>query len=162
MTPAMRAAKAAGITIKAHEYSHDPANTNYGLEAAEAAQALNLDPARVFKTLLVALNGDQRQLAVGIVPVTGQLDLKAMAGACKVKKVEMAEAKNAERATGYIVGGISPLGQKKRLPTVLDESARTYQTIFVSGGKRGLDIEIAPGDLLALCNAHTAAIGRGP
>ncbi|WP_078117873.1 Cys-tRNA(Pro) deacylase [Thiosocius teredinicola] len=157
MTPAMRAAKAAGITIKAHEYSHDPANTNYGLEAA---QALNLDPVRVFKTLLVALNGDQRQLAVGIVPVTGQLDLKAMASACKVKKVEMAEPKNAERATGYIVGGISPLGQKKRLPTVLDESALSYESIYVSGGKRGLDIEIAPNDLLKVCGAHTAAIGR--
>ncbi len=157
MTPAMRAAKAAGITIKAHEYSHDPANTNYGLEAA---QALNLDPARVFKTLLVALNGDQRQLAVGIVPVTGQLDLKAMASACKVKKVEMAEPKNAERATGYIVGGISPLGQKKRLPTVLDESALSYESIYVSGGKRGLDIEIAPNDLLKVCGAHTAEIGR--
>lgn len=157
MTPALRAAKAAGIMVKSYEYAHDPANTNYGLEAAEA---LNLNPARVFKTLLVALNGDQRQLAVGIVPVTGQLDLKAMAIACKVKKVEMAEAKNAERATGYVVGGISPLGQKKRLPTVLDISAETYSTIFVSGGKRGLDIEIAPVDLLAMCSATIAAIGR--
>ena len=157
MTPAIKAAQSAGVTVKVHEYHHDPANTAYGMEAAEA---LGLDPARVFKTLLVALNGDARRLAVAVVPVTGQLDLKAMASACKAKKVEMADPVDAQRATGYVVGGISPLGQKKRLPTVLDASASVYPTIFVSGGRRGLDIEIAPADLVHLCSAGTAAIGK--
>ena len=114
----------------------------------------------MFKTLLVALNGDSRKLAVAIVPVSGQLDLKAMAAACKVKKVAMAEPVAAERATGYIVGGISPLGQKKRLPTVLDDTAMGYPGVFVSGGRRGLDIGIAPADLVAVCRATVAAIGR--
>ncbi|MCB1773008.1 MAG: Cys-tRNA(Pro) deacylase [Gammaproteobacteria bacterium] len=157
MTPAVKAARAAGIEISLHEYAHDPDNTQYGLEAAEA---LGLDPATVFKTLLVALNGDPRQLAVAIVPVTGQLDLKAMAGACKVKKVEMADPAAAQRATGYLVGGISPLGQKKRLPTVLDASALALDRVYVSGGRRGFDIGIAPADLARACNATTAAVGR--
>jgi len=157
MTPAIQAARAAGIEVGIHEYRHDPANTAYGLEAA---RALGLDPARVFKTLLVALNGDARRLAVAVVPVTGQLDLKAMAVACGVKKVEMAPPPQAEKATGYVVGGISPLGQKRRLPTVIDGSALDYPTVFVSGGRRGLDIEIAPGDLVGLCRADTAAIGK--
>ncbi len=157
MTPAIKAAERAGVAITVHEYAHDPDNSNFGLEAAEV---LGLDPRRVFKTLLVALNGDSRQLAVAIVPVSGQLDLKAMAAACKVKKVAMAEPVAAERATGYIVGGISPLGQKKRLPTVLDETAMGFPGIFVSGGRRGLDIEIAPADLVAVCHATVAAIGR--
>lgn len=157
MTPAIKTAAAAGVEIKVHEYHHDPANTQYGLEAAEA---LGLEPARVFKTLLVALNGNARELAVAIVPVSGQLDLKAMAAACRVKKVEMAQAAQVERATGYVVGGISPLGQKRRLPTVLDATAKDFPTIFVSGGRRGLDIEIAPDDLARLCRADIAAIGR--
>jgi len=156
MTPAIRTARAAGVEIRVHEYHHDPTNTAYGLEAA---QALGLDPARVFKTLLVALNGDARRLAVAIVPVTGQLDLKAMAAACGVKRVEMAPPAQAERATGYVVGGISPLGQRRHLPTVLDGSAMDYPTVFVSGGRRGLDIEVAPGDLVGLCQADIAAIG---
>lgn len=157
MTPAVKAAQAAGVAVRVHEYRHDPANSNYGLEAAEA---LGLDPRRVFKTLLVALNGDPRRLAVAVVPVSGQLDLKAMAAACQVKKVEMADPAQAERATGYVVGGISPLGQRKRLPTVVDVSASNYDTVFVSGGRRGLDIELAPADLLRLCRAGSAAIGR--
>jgi len=157
MTPAVNAAKKAGVAVKVHEYHHDSANTNFGMEAAEALQ---LDPARVFKTLLVSLNGDARRLAVGVVPVTGQLDLKAMAAACKAKKAEMADPADAQRATGYLVGGISPLGQKKRLPTVIDQSAGAFETVFVSGGRRGLDIEIAPADLLALCSADLAAIAR--
>ena len=157
MTPAIKAARAAGVAIEVHEYRHDPANTHYGLEAAEA---LGLDPERVFKTLLVALNGDARKLAVAVVPVTGQLDLKAMAAACKAKKAEMADPAAAQRSTGYVVGGISPLGQKKRLPTVLDSSATAFPTIFVSGGRRGLDIEIIPDDLIRLCTAQTAAIGK--
>ena len=157
MTPAIKAAQAAGIQVTPHAYRHDPGNTNYGLEAAAA---LSLDPARVFKTLLVTLAGDGRRLAVAVVPVTGQLDLKAMAAACAVKKVDMADPMQAERVTGYLVGGISPLGQKRRLPTVIDISAANFATIFVSGGRRGLDIEIAPDDLIALCQASTAAIGK--
>jgi Cys-tRNA(Pro)/Cys-tRNA(Cys) deacylase len=157
MTPAIRAATAAGVRVTAHSYRHDPAVGNFGLEAA---QALGLDPAQVFKTLLVMQNGDRRQLAVAVVPVAGQLDLKAMAAACGVKKVAMAEPAHAERVTGYVVGGISPLGQKRQLPTVLDESALNFDTIFVSGGRRGLDIEIAPTDLVRLCQAATAGIGR--
>jgi Cys-tRNA(Pro)/Cys-tRNA(Cys) deacylase len=157
MTPAINAARAAGIDVQLHEYRHDPANSNYGMEAAEA---LGLDPARVFKTLLVALNGDPRRLAVGVVPVTGQLDLKAMATACGAKKAEMADPAAAQRATGYLVGGISPLGQKRRLPTVVDRSASDFETVFVSGGRRGLDIEIASADLLRACEATLAPIGR--
>ncbi len=157
MTPAMRAAKAAGVAVKAHEYRHDPGNTSYGHEAAEA---LGLDPERVFKTLLVTLNGDQRRLAVAVVPVTGQLDIKAMAAACGVKKVEMADPAHAERVTGYVVGGISPLGQKRRLPTVLDATLENFETVFVSGGRRGLDIEIAPADLIRMCKASTAMIRK--
>jgi Cys-tRNA(Pro)/Cys-tRNA(Cys) deacylase len=157
MTPAVKAARAAGVKLVTHEYAHDPANGNFGLEAA---QALGLDPRRVFKTLLVSLNGDPRKLAVAVVPVSGQLDLKAMAAACRVKKVEMADPAAAERATGYVVGGISPLGQKRRLPTVVDSSAGDYPTIFVSGGRRGLDIELAPTDLVALCGGTLAPLGR--
>lgn len=157
MTPAILAAQAAGVVVTAHPYRHDPSATNYGLEAAAA---LGLDPARVFKTLLVMRDGDPRQLAVAVVPVSGQLDLKSMAAACNAKKVEMAEPARAERVTGYVVGGISPLGQKRCLPTVVDTSAGGFETVFVSGGRRGLDIEIAPGDLVRLCEATMATIGR--
>ena len=138
MTPAIKAASAAGVSVRLHEYLHDPAKTRYGIEAAEA---LGLDPARVFKTLLVQQNGDMRRLAVAVVPVTGQRNLKSM-------------------ATGDVVGGISPLGQKRRLPTVVDVSASGFDTVFVSGGRRGLDIEIAPADLIRLCRATSAAITR--
>jgi Cys-tRNA(Pro)/Cys-tRNA(Cys) deacylase len=157
MTPAILAARAAGVVVKAHPYRHDSSATNYGLEAAAA---LGLDPARVFKTLLLMRDGDPRQLVVAVVPVSGQLDLKSMAAACNAKKVEMAEPAQAERITGYVVGGISPLGQKRRLPTVVDTSAGGFETVFVSGGRRGLDIEIAPGDLVRLCEATMATIGR--
>ncbi len=157
MTPALRAAAAAGIAVTVHEYAHDAAGGNYGMEAA---QALGLDPARVFKTLLVALDGDPRRLAVAVVPVAGQLDLKAMARACRAKRAEMADPAQAERVTGYVVGGISPLGQKRRLPTVIDASVQGFASVFVSGGRRGLDIEIAPPDLIRLCDAGLAAIGR--
>ena len=157
MTPAIAAAKAAGVAIRIHEYRHDPANSHYGMEAAEA---LGLDPVRVFKTLLVSLNGDRRSLAVAVVPVNAQLDLKAMARACAAKKAEMADPGQAERVTGYVVGGISPLGQKRSLPTVIDVSAGAFDTVFVSGGRRGLDIEIAPAELGRLCQASSAPIAR--
>ena len=157
MTPAIKSAKKAQIKFTLHEYSHDPSVASYG---EEAAQALGIDPAQVFKTLLVAVNGDNKTLAVGVVPVVGQLDLKAMATALKVKKVAMAEPKDAERATGYIVGGISPIGQKKRLPLVLDQSAEKLSTIFVSAGKRGLEIELAAVDLLQLTGGSLAVIAK--
>ncbi len=138
-----------------HSYVHDPAASSYGLEAAAA---LGIDPARVFKTLLVEADGT---LGVGIVPVDGQLDLKAMAAALGAKKATMADPAVAQRVTGYVVGGISPIGQKKALPTVLDASATAYPTILVSGGRRGLDVELSPGDLLALTRGRLASIARG-
>ena len=157
MTPAIQQAKKAKIQFTVHEYQHDPRNEAYGVEAAAA---LGIEPSRVFKTLLVAIDGDNKKLAVGIVPVAGLLNLKQLAKALQAKNVEMADPKLAERVTGYIVGGISPLGQKKRLPTVLDDTALTFASIFVSGGKRGLDIELAPQDLIRLCQGIAAPIAR--
>jgi Cys-tRNA(Pro)/Cys-tRNA(Cys) deacylase len=156
MTPAIKAAEKAQIPFRVHEYSHDPNAESYGLEAAEA---LGIAPARVFKTLLVELAGSG-ELAVGIVPVDAQLDLKAVAAAAGVKKCRMADPAMAERVTGYIVGGISPLGQKKRLRTFLDRSASGFDTINVSAGRRGLEIELAAGDLLGLVNGAFADIAR--
>lgn len=153
-TPATVALTAAGIAFVAHSYPHDPANTNYGLEAATA---LDLDPDRVFKTLMADVDG---ALVVGIVPVTGKLDLKALAAAAGGKKAEMADPKLAERRTGYVVGGISPIGQKNAHRTVLDETAELYDTIFVSGGRRGLDLELAPVDLVRVTAAVVADIAR--
>jgi len=157
MTPAITAAKRARLNHRIHEYRHDPSAASYGLEAAEA---LGIEPSRVFKTLLVALNGDAKRLAVGVVPVSQQLDLKAIAAACGAKKAEMAEPREAERATGYVVGGISPLGQKKRLPTVIDASASGFETIYISAGRRGLEIELSPHDLAKLLGAQIAEIAR--
>ncbi len=154
-TPATLALTAAGIQFTAHAYEHDPANTNFGLEAATA---LGLDPDRVFKTLLAEIDGS---LVVGIVPVTGKLDLKALASAIGGKRAEMADPTLAERRTGYVVGGISPIGQKHRHPTVIDETAELYDTVYVSGGRRGLDLEIAPGDLIRVTDAIVADIARG-
>ena len=150
MTPAIKQAQKAGIWFAVHEYQHDPNTEAYGLEAA---QALGLDPAQVFKTLLVCIEGNSKKMAVGIVPVALCLDFKQMAKALKVKSVEMANPKDAERLTGYLVGGISPLGQKKRLKTVIDATAQTFNKIYVSGGKRGLDIGLDPNDLAKLLNA---------
>jgi len=153
-TPATVALTAAGIPFTAHAYDHDPANTNFGLEAATALQ---LDPEQVFKTLLADVDG---KLVVGIVPVTGKLDLKALAAAIGGKRAEMADPKLAERRTGYVVGGISPIGQKTAHPTVLDETAELYDTIYVSGGRRGLDLELAPADLVRITDATVTAIAR--
>jgi len=154
-TPATVALARAGIAFTAHPYEHDSRAAAYGLEAAEK---LGLDPERVFKTLLANVDGG---LAVGIVPVAMLLDLKALAQALGGKRAEMADPAVAERKTGYVVGGISPIGQKIALPTVLDESAILAETIFVSGGRRGLDLELAPDDLVAVTGARYAAIARG-
>lgn len=153
-TPATSALTAAGIHFTAHTYDHDPANTHFGLEAASA---LGLDPDRVFKTLLADVDG---VLVVAIVPVTGKLDLKALAVAVGGKRAGMADARIAERRTGYVVGGISPIGQKMRHRTVIDETAELYDTVFVSGGRRGLDLELSPADLASVTQAAFAAIGR--
>lgn len=152
-TPATVALTKAGITFSLHSYEHDTAAASYGLEAAET---LGVDPARVFKTLVVDQGGGR--LAVGIIPVERHLDLKAMGAVLGVKKVEMAEVAQAERSSGYVAGGISPIGQRKALPTVLDESALDHPTIYVSGGRRGFDIALAPADLLTITGATTAPI----
>ena len=152
-TPATAALAAAGVPFVLHPYTHDPSAASYG---AEAAEALGIDPSRVFKTLMVEVEG---RLAVGIVPVSGTLDLKAFAIALGAKKAAMADPAAAQRRTGYVLGGISPLGQRLPSPTVLDSSAVGLQTLLVSGGKRGLDIELAPADLIRLTQAVTAPIG---
>jgi Cys-tRNA(Pro)/Cys-tRNA(Cys) deacylase len=135
-----------------HSYEHDPRHASFGSEASEV---LGLPPERVFKTLVADVDGT---LTVGVVPVVHQLDLKALAAAVGGKKARMADVAAAERATGYVAGGISPLGQRKRLPVVLDESVRDHDTVFCSGGRRGLEIEIAPEDLVRLTGAVVAAI----
>lgn len=154
MTPAINAARKAGIDFKLHEYQHDATAASYGMEAAEK---LGLAPERVFKTLVAEADG---RLVVGIVPVAASLNLKALAAAVGAKRADMADLAAAERATGYVAGGISPLGQKKRLATVLDQSASAQATIFVSAGRRGLEIELAPADLLRLCAGTLAPIAR--
>ncbi len=157
MTPAIEAARKAGIDFKVHEYRHDPNAESYG---EEAAQALGLDPEQVFKTLIAASESNPAQMIVAVVPVRKRLDLKAVAALLGMKRMKMANETDAERATGYVVGGISPLGQRKRLPLVLDDSALQYTTIYVSAGRRGLEIELAPSDLVRLTDARTGAIGR--
>lgn len=151
-TPALVALAKAGVAHTAHEFTHDDGDHNYG---KAAAAALGVDEARVFKTLLVVADG---RPAVGIVPVAGQLSLKGVAAALGAKKAEMCDPAVAQRLTGYVVGGISPFGQKKALPTVLDDSASSYATILVSGGRRGLDVEVAPADLTRLLRAKIAPI----
>ena len=151
-TPATVALRGAGIPFTEHAYTHDPANTNFGLEAATA---LGLDPDRVFKTLLADVDG---RLVVGIVPVTGKLDLKRLAAAVGGKRATMADPAVAERKTGYVVGGISPIGQKTAHPTVIDETSELWDTVYVSGSRRGLDLELAPADLVRATNATLADI----
>lgn len=155
MTPAINAAKKANVSFKIHEYEHDPKAESYGEEAADK---LGVDVGRVYKTLIAQVDG--KSLAVSVVPVSNQLDLKSFASSLGAKKSAMADQKAAERSTGYVVGGISPLGQRKPLKTVVDASAQAHDTIFVSAGKRGLEIEIAPGDLAKLTNAIFYTIAR--
>nr|WP_203611514.1 Cys-tRNA(Pro) deacylase [Streptomyces cyaneofuscatus] len=154
-TPATVALTAAGTAFTLRPYDHDPASTSYGEEAAEA---LGVSPDRVFKTLVADVDGE---LTVAVVPVAGSLDLKALASAVGGKRATMADPAAAERTTGYVRGGISPLGQRKRLRTVLDASARTHATICVSAGRRGLQVELATPDLAELTGAVFAEIGRG-
>lgn len=153
-TPATVALTAAGTAFTVHAYDHDPASASYGDEAAEA---LAIRPDRVFKTLVADVDGE---LTVAIVPVAGQLDLKALAAAVGAKRATMADPAAAERTTGYVRGGISPLGQRKRLRTVLDASASAHATICVSAGRRGLEVELSPSDLASLTGAVLAPIGR--
>ena len=153
-TQATIALDRARVAYTRHAYDHDPSTASFGLEAAAV---LGVDPERVFKTLLVDTGPG---LAVGIVPVAGQLDLKAMASALGVKSVTMADPVAAERSTGYVVGGISPVGQKRALRTVLDDTAYGFDTVFVSGGRRGFDVELSPTDLACVTGARRAPIGR--
>lgn len=154
-TPATTALERAGVSFTVHAYEHDPAAASYGLEAAEQ---LGLPPEAVLKTLLADVDG---RLVVGIVPVSGRLDLKALAAAVGGKRATMADPAAAERATGYVVGGISPLGQRRPLPTVVHDEALALPTVYVSGGRRGLDLGLAPSDLVRLLDATAAPIGRG-
>ena len=153
-TPATLALTAAGVAFTLHEYDHDPRAESYGLEAAAA---LGLDPERVLKTLMAKVDG---RLVVAVVPVAGRLDLKALARAVGASKATMADVRHAERATGYVAGGISPFGQKRAHRTVVDETVELWPTVYVSGGRRGLDVEIAPADLIEVTGAIVADIGR--
>jgi len=143
-----------GIAHTLHTYAHDPRAGSYG---AEAAEALGVAPGRVFKTLVADVDG---ALAVGVLPVTAQLDLKALAAAVGGKKAAMADVAAAQRATGYVAGGISPVGQRRPLPVVIDATVLDFPTVFCSGGRRGLEIELAPADLIRAANATVAPIAR--
>ncbi|WP_377642542.1 Cys-tRNA(Pro) deacylase [Oryzobacter terrae] len=153
-TPATVALAAAGIAFTQHAYDHDPTARSFGLEAAEV---LGLPPEQVFKTLVVDTGTG---LAVAVVPVAGTLDLKAMATALRAKRASMADPAAAQRSSGYVLGGISPIGQKRPLPTVVDESAELFDVVYVSGGRRGLDLGLSPTDLVAVTDATVADIGR--
>ncbi|MFC9326910.1 Cys-tRNA(Pro) deacylase [Kitasatospora sp. NPDC057015] len=153
-TPATVALENAGVPFTVHAYEHDPAAESYG---GEAAELLGIPSARVFKTLVAEVDGT---LTVGVVPVSGRLDLKALAAAVGGKRAAMADPAAAERSSGYVLGGISPLGQRRPLRTVLDDSVLDHPTVYVSAGRRGLEVELAPADLVALTDARTAPIGR--
>ena len=155
MTPAIDLLKKVRAEHRVHSYSHDPKAASYGLEAAEK---LGLNPAQVFKTLLAA--SEKGELLVAVVPVGGSLDLKALAQAAGVKKVEMADPQAAQRSTGYLLGGISPLGQKKRLRTFIDSSAQAQPSIYVSAGRRGLEVQLSAATLAQYTNASFADLGR--
>jgi Cys-tRNA(Pro)/Cys-tRNA(Cys) deacylase len=156
-TPAVVALQRAGVEHTVHPYETDSGEGSRHAYGQEAAAALGVSPARIFKTLLASCDD---RLAVAVVPVSATLDLKAFASALGGKRAAMAETAEAERATGYVVGGISPLGQRKRLPTVVDASALELPTMYVSAGRRGLQVELAPGDLVRLTDAKTADIAR--
>jgi Cys-tRNA(Pro)/Cys-tRNA(Cys) deacylase len=153
MTPAVNAAIKANIEYTVHEYQHDPSAESYGLEAADK---LGITRERVFKTLVVSLV--DKELVVGVIPVSSKLNMKLIAKALGAKKAGMAEAVEVERSTGYVLGGVSPIGQKKRLRTIVDSSAEQYPTIFVSAGRRGLEIELNPSDLISLTKGNFATI----
>jgi Cys-tRNA(Pro)/Cys-tRNA(Cys) deacylase len=162
-TPATVALSRAGVSFTLHPYTHQAETTSFG---EEAATALGVDPQRIFKTLVVELSGAERaghELAVAVVPVAQHLDLRALAAALGAKKATMADPGAAARSTGYVLGGISPIGQRTRLPTVLDASANAFETILVSAGKRGLQVELSPQDLVEVTSALVAPIGApGP
>lgn len=153
MTPGINTVKKAKIFYRIHEYTHESSNTSYGTEAAEK---LGIPEEQVFKTLVVSLDG--KELAVGVVPVSLMLNMKLIAKAAGAKKASMALASYVERTTGYVLGGVSPLGQKKKLKTIIHSSAKEYQTVFVSAGRRGLEIELKPDDLAKLTNGSFAVI----
>ncbi|HSP00517.1 MAG TPA: Cys-tRNA(Pro) deacylase [Thioalkalivibrio sp.] len=155
MTPGIHLAIRSGITHRVHDYEHDPASESYGLEAAEK---LGVPLERVFKTLVVSLDG--RELAVAVVPVAAMLSMKLIARAAGAKKSTMADKTQVERVTGYVLGGVSPLGQKKRLRTFIDDSAKGFATLYVSAGRRGLEIELSPGDLRDLTAGVFAQIAQ--
>jgi len=156
-TPALDILTAAGVAFTVHEYDHT-ASDHFG---DETVAALGVTPERVFKTLIASVTTSGKpELVVGIVPVSGQMDLKALAAAVGAKRADMADPAAAQRSSGYVVGGISPLGQRTRLRTVVDASAMAYETVLVSGGRRGLQVELAPADLVQLTDGAVAEIGR--
>lgn len=157
-TPAVTALTKAGVAHTLHEYDHSGGTeVGFGLDAAHQ---LRLDPGRVFKTLIVELDKDRTRLGVVVAPTTGEVDLRAAAGALGAKRAALADTTRAERTTGYVQGGISPFGQRRRLPTVLDASAEAFPSVYVSGGRRGLEIEVAPADLVAVLAAVVADVAR--
>ena len=153
MTPGINVAKKNKVPHTIHEYSHDESSESYGLEAAEK---MGVPEERVFKTLVVSL--DNRELVVGVIPVSSMLSMKLIAKAAGAKKAAMADKSDVERSTGYVLGGVSPLGQKKRLKTIIDSSANNYPTVYVSAGRRGLEIELSPDDLTKLTSGVLAEI----
>ena len=155
-TPATAVLKRAKVAHIVHEYDHDPSNHHFGEETVEA---MGVDPRRTFKTLVAELTGGPEPTVCAVVPVSGQLDLKALAQAAGAKKAVMADPADAERITGYVVGGISPLGQKRQLPVYIDSSALEFETVLVSGGRRGFSVELAARDLAGVLHATFADIG---